>query len=248
MAPPVPIAAAMVGRTDAPPWDARTRCPDAPTRCLSTRRAATRRPCGVISRRQARVPRPRRPSSSLVALLVAARRLRDAAPAASFDPSGPCTTDGRRPARTRSSRRWSRRATRTRRPRPLDSGRNCTAESLGYPARSRHRRGPLRGRRRGTSAGTGGGARRLQAPGLTADAIAEFYASQRPRGEPDAGSPPSRRRRSPAARPSPRHDDGLATADRRRLAGGRARRRQRRHHQRPARPEDRGRDRRVRRA
>src|SRR5688572_5422476 len=77
----------MVGRADAPERDARTRCLGAPPgrgRCPQTRDTL------------GSMPRFLRLSALLVAALLAVACSATSG-AASFDPSGPCTTDGRGP-------------------------------------------------------------------------------------------------------------------------------------------------------
>jgi hypothetical protein len=98
-------------------------------------------------------------------------------PAASFDPSGPCIADGSAPGAYPDLEAMVPTTFEGTTPETLDSGRNCTAESLGT----------LRGagidevRFAGGTWGFGGTRAAalavFRAPGLTADAMADFYAA-----------------------------------------------------------------------
>jgi hypothetical protein len=109
----------------------------------------------------------------LVALLVAAC----ATPAAaSFDPSGPCTQDGSAPGAYPDLEAMVPASYEATPPRTLDSGRNCTAEALGAL-----RQAGIDEARFAGGTWSFGGARAaalvvFRAPGLTADAMADFYA------------------------------------------------------------------------
>ena len=114
--------------------------------------------------------RPLRPF--LIALLVVAC---GAPPAASFDPSGPCAQDGSAPGAYPELEAMVPARYENAPPETLDSGRNCTAESLGT----------LRGagidevRFAGGTWGFGGiraaALAVFSAPGLTAAEMADFY-------------------------------------------------------------------------
>ena len=109
-----------------------------------------------------------------VAMFVAAC---GASPAASFDPSGPCAQDGSAPGAYPELEALVPPVYEDTPPETLDSGRHCTAESLGT----------LRGagidevRFAGGTWGFGGiraaALAVFSAPGLTADAMADFYAA-----------------------------------------------------------------------
>ena len=136
-------------------------------------------------------------------------------PVASFDPASACTTDGRCPARTRTSRRCCRRRT-GHRAATVDSGRNCTAgRARDLPSRGR-RRGPVRrgdvGARRDERAHGrrvhGRGARRRQAMSTSTRTVPGRRAGRRSSSPTDttvAGTPRSASTSSAAtarARPS----------------------------------------------
>ena len=109
----------MVGRIRAPERDAGTRCQDAPP-------AANARDSGY----PVSVPR-----SSLIRFLALAAVLFvagcSAGPAASFDPTGPCSTDGRAVGAYPDLEALVPPGFRGAPPDSLDSGRNCTAGNLG---------------------------------------------------------------------------------------------------------------------
>ena len=99
-----------------------------------------------------------------------------AAPAASFDPTGPCTTDGAAPGGYPDLEARIPTAFEDRPPTTLDSGRNCTAENLGSLGTAGFEEIRFAG---GTWDFGGNRAAALvvfSAPGLTADDIADFYA------------------------------------------------------------------------
>lgn len=96
---------------------------------------------------------------------------------ASFDPTGPCTGDGAAPGAYPELEAKIPTTYEERAPDTLDSGRNCTAENLGSLAQSGFEEIRFAG---GTWDFGGNRAAVLvvfSAPGLTADAIAEFYAT-----------------------------------------------------------------------
>ena len=109
----------MVGRSRAPKRDGRTRCQGAPPGAVESDSGY---PVGV--------PRP-----SLVGLLALAAALAvaacTAAPAASFDPSGPCSSDGRAAGAYPDLEALVPTSFRGAPPERIDSGRNCTAANLG---------------------------------------------------------------------------------------------------------------------
>jgi len=111
----------MVGRADAPERDARTRCLGAPPgrgRCPRTRDTL------------GSMPRFLHLSALVVAVLVAVA-CSATGQAASFDPGGPCTTDGRAPGAYPELEALVPQKFLDAAPERLDSGRNCTAANLG---------------------------------------------------------------------------------------------------------------------
>ena len=155
----------MVGRTDAPlvghPYQVR--------RLTSPPPAAVD---GRLSYSVAMAPRP------IVTILFAAVLvLGGCAPAAavSFDPTGPCTADGAAPGAYPDLEALVPTSYEGRGPDRLDSGRNCTAENLGTLAGLGISELHFAG---GTWDFGGNRAAALvvfEAPGLTAEAIADFY-------------------------------------------------------------------------
>ena len=118
----------MVGRTDAPNPDARTRCRTAPPRAGA--------PPGARSHRRANgyasdVPRSAGRLGRLLLFVALGMVAACSGAASSFDPAGPCTSDGKAAgaypeleARLPSTYRGEA-------PTAIDSGRNCSAEALG---------------------------------------------------------------------------------------------------------------------
>ena len=110
----------------------------------------------------------------LVAILVGACAT---PPAAAFDPSGPCTRDGSAPGAYPELEAMVPAIYEDAPPETLDSGRNCTAESLG----TRREAGIDEVRFAGGTWGFGGirsaALAVFSAPGLTADEMADFYAA-----------------------------------------------------------------------
>jgi hypothetical protein len=149
------------------PWDAGTRCRQAPAR-------GHRYPSGVISSTAERWPRSLRLVGALMASVLLAAC--SGGPVTSFDPTGPCTSDGSAPgaypeleARIPTSYEGNG-------PGRLDSGRHCTRENLGSLATAGFSEVRYAG---GTWDFGGDRAAALvvfQADALTADAIADFYA------------------------------------------------------------------------
>jgi hypothetical protein len=96
--------------------------------------------------------------------------------AASFDPTGPCTSDGSAPGAYPDLEARIPRSYEGQGPTGLDSGRHCSSESLGSLARA----GFSEVRYAGGTWDFGGDAAAalvvFQAQGLTADSIADFYA------------------------------------------------------------------------
>ncbi len=149
-------------------WDARTRCLGAP----GSRRGY---PSGVTHRLHRRGPALS--AVVLAALAVCTLGACATAPTASFDPTGPCTTDGR------SARAYPELEARVptsyegRGPDQLDSGRHCTQASLGSLAAAGFTEVRFAG---GTWDFGGNRAAALvvfQATDLTADQVADFYAT-----------------------------------------------------------------------
>jgi hypothetical protein len=97
--------------------------------------------------------------------------------AVSFDPSGPCTADGSAPGAYPELEALVPSTYEGRGPTTLDSGRHCSAANLGALAAAGHEEIRFAG---GTWDFGGNRAAALvifEAPGLTADQIAEFYAA-----------------------------------------------------------------------
>jgi hypothetical protein len=117
------------------------------------------------------------PRPFVAVLFAAVLALGACAPAAavSFDPTGPCTTDGSAPGAYPDLEALVPTTYEGRGPDRLDSGRNCTAENLGALAGSGISELRFAG---GTWDFGGNRAAALvvfEAPGLTADAMADFY-------------------------------------------------------------------------
>ena len=156
----------MVGRTDAPlvghPYQVRRRTDRSPAA-----------PAGRPSYSVVMASRP------LIAVLLGAVFAVAAcvpSAAASFDPTGPCTVDGAAPGAYPDLEALIPTTFESRRPDRLDSGRNCTAENLGSLAGLGISEVRFAG---GTWDFGGNRAAALvvfEAPGLTADAVADFYA------------------------------------------------------------------------
>ncbi len=220
-------------------WDARTRCLGAPG-------GRRRYPSGVthrLHRRGAALS-----AVVLTALVVSTLGGCATTSTASFDPTGPCTTDGRLAGAYRELEARVPTSYEGRRPDQLDSGRHCTRGEPRVVGRSRLHRGAFRRWDMGFWRQPGRGARRF--PGDRPDRRPgrRLLRHQRSRGGPNT----HHRRVDPVSRgprrPSPRHDDRQSDTDRRRMAVGRCRDRERRHHERLAGPEDRRGRRGVRRA
>ena len=156
----------MVGRTDAPDPDARTRCRHAPP-CPAANPGCT----GYA----ARVPRPFARFVLLAALLAALAGCAGTT-APSFDPTGACTVDGSAPGAYPELEARLPTSYRDAGPGTLDSGRHCTPASLGSLADAGF------GEIRFAGATWSFGAERalalvvFSAPGLEAAQIADFYA------------------------------------------------------------------------
>ncbi len=121
------------------------------------------------------IPRPRSLLALAIAAVLAAGGCGAAAP--SFDPTGPCTTDGSAPGAYPDLEALVPTAYEGRAPDTLDSGRNCTPENLGTLAAAGIDEVRFAG---GTWDFGGDRAAALvvfQAPGLTAERLAEFYAA-----------------------------------------------------------------------
>ena len=138
-----------------------------------------RRAAGTVVPPRLPLPAMRRRSTRAM-LLSAAVALALAAcagePAASFDPTGPCIADGSTPGAYPELEARIPTTYEDRGPETLDSGRNCTAENLGSLAAAGFDEIRFAG---GTWDFGGNRAAALvvfTAPGLTADAIADFYA------------------------------------------------------------------------
>lgn len=133
-------------------------------------------------------PRGLRPRGLVVALLVAAAVAGCAsAPAARFDPTGPCSVDGRAPGAYPELEARIPTLLEGRAPAKLDSGRNCSPNNLATLANH----GVSEVRFAGGSWSDGGPAGRtlavFTAPGLDPAWIAEWYAATADRGRRTTG-------------------------------------------------------------
>ncbi len=150
----------------------------------------------------------------LVVVIAAVLVACGSAPPASFDPTGPCTADGRAPGAYPDLEALIPKAYRGDAPETLDSGRNCTASNLGALAS----RGISEVRFAGAT-WTFGAERALvlavfRAPGLTTDDMVAFYGQSADDRGPDPGrraigaddrrdDPGAGSTRRPASGPSP---------------------------------------------
>jgi hypothetical protein len=128
------------------------------------------------SRRPPNARHRRRSLALAVALTSVAVLAGCSAPATSFDPTGPCTTDGAAPGAYPELEARIPTSYEGQGPTRLDSGRHCSVESLGSLAAAGLREVRYAG---GTWDFGGDAAAALvvfQADGLTADLIADFYA------------------------------------------------------------------------
>ena len=119
-------------------------------------------------------PRP------LIAILAAASLLLAAcsdAPAASFDPTGPCTTDGSAPGAYPDLEALIPSTFRDEKPGTLDSGRHCSGPSLGSLASAGVSEIRFAGATWSFGAERAAVLAVFRASGLTADALADFYAN-----------------------------------------------------------------------
>jgi hypothetical protein len=133
------MTAAMVGRVGAPPRDGCTRCRKAPQcRCNAYRRI--RRIIEIVFPGSHRRLFAGALRAVVAVVLVAIAASACAGP--KFDPSGPCTGDGRAPGAYPELERLIPDRFDTAAPTVLDSGRNCAAASLGSLAS--HQVGELR--------------------------------------------------------------------------------------------------------
>ena len=112
---------------------------------------------------------------ALALVLLACTVAACAAPAPSFDPTGACTADGSAPGAYPDLEALIPSTYQERAPDTLDSGRNCSGENLGTLASA----GITEVRFAGGTWGFGGNRAAalvvFQAPGLTSDAVADFY-------------------------------------------------------------------------
>ena len=211
-----------VGRRTHRQWEARTRCPDATTECISFSASRIRSPARFRSRKRV-TTLAREPSSSrsLPPAVVPAAR------AEGRSPEWPCVGDGSAPGAYPNSRRGAA-VLRTRRQRPR-FGRHARRRVLA-PCRMRIDRGWLCRRQLGSA----GRARRspVQRPGHEGRRCRLYEAAQATANVPwDAES--GRRRRSAghriATRRAPASDRGVWPAPTPTSSS--------RHHERPSRPE-----------
>lgn len=122
---------------------------------------------------------PPRPLALLLLVLAAAGALAactDAA-SASFDPTGPCTTDGSAPGAYPELEARVPASYEGRAPDTLDSGRHCTVDNLGTLAQAGITEVRFAGGTWGFGAERAAALVVFTAPGLTADQIADFYTS-----------------------------------------------------------------------
>ena len=133
------MTAAMVGRVGAPLRDGRTRCPKAP-QCGCNAYRRIRRIIEIVfpgSHRRLLAGALRAVVAVVFVAIVAS-----ACAGARFDPSGPCTADGRAPGAYPELERLIPDQFDTAAATVLDSGRNCSASALG--SLSSHQVGELR--------------------------------------------------------------------------------------------------------
>lgn len=153
------------------PWDARTRCPDAPD---PHRRYAS----SVIHPTHRRRPAsPRAPYPGVIALAILLIACTGGGTAASFDVAAGCPTEGRAPGAYPELEARIPKTYEGRGPDQLDSGRHCDRGSLGSLAAAGFDEVRFAG---GTWDLGGYRAAALvvfEAPGLTAERVAEFYAT-----------------------------------------------------------------------
>lgn len=120
------------------------------------------------------------PTRSLAAFLVAVGLLLAAcadAPAVSFDPTGPCTTDGSLPGAYPELEALIPTTLRDEKPGTLDSGRHCSGPALGSLASAGVSEIRFAGATWSFGAERAAVLAVFQASGLTADALADFYAN-----------------------------------------------------------------------
>jgi hypothetical protein len=98
-----------------------------------------------------------------------------ATPAPSFDPSGPCTTDGQRPGAYPDLEARIPTTFLDQKPVTVDSGRHCTTGALGTLAEAGIEEIRFAGGTWSFGAERSAALAVFTAPGLTADAMAEFY-------------------------------------------------------------------------
>lgn len=165
----------MVGRSGAPSWDARTRCPDAPVESDTYPCLVSRRPSVARRRSRAVVRFALAGALFAVALATLIAGCSDG-PAVSFDPTSPCSVDGSAPGAYPDLEARIPTMYEGRGPDMLDSGRHCSAENLGFLAEA----GITEVRFAGGTWDLGGyraaALIAFEAPGLEASQIAIFYA------------------------------------------------------------------------
>ncbi|MBA3235734.1 MAG: hypothetical protein H0T59_07075 [Chloroflexi bacterium] len=118
---------------------------------------------------------PRAPRFSAITLVLAVLLAGCSGPAASFDPSGPCTTDGRAPGAYPEIEALVPRRYREEAPATLDSGRNCSAANLGPLASAGISEVRFAGATWSFGAERAVVLAIFQGNRLTADALANFY-------------------------------------------------------------------------
>ena len=146
-------------------WDARTRCRGAPPRPFAAL-------SGVLSYALA-VSSPTR--AVLLLALALATGACAAAPPTSFDPSAPCTQDGSAPGAYPDLESMVPTTFEDGPPQTLDSGRKCTTDGLGSLAAAGFDEVRFAGGTWGFGGIRAAALAVFSAPGLTADAMADFY-------------------------------------------------------------------------
>ena len=130
---------------------------------------------------------------SLVAVLAAVMFLSAACaptPAVSFDPTGACTSDGSAPGAYPDLEALVPATYRDERPGTLDSGRHCSGPALGTLASAGIAEIRFAGATWSFGAERAAVLAVFEAPGLTADALADLLCRERTDGEPDPGPEP----------------------------------------------------------
>ena len=165
----------MVGRTDAPLGYPRTRCPRAPEGDRRGPEASSGGP-GYPLRVIPGSIRRAAPMTLVLALVMLISACSSAAPS-SFDPTGPCTGDGRVPGAYPDLESLVPTIYEGVGPGTLDSGRSCSAENLGPLAADGIEELRFAGGTWSFGAERSAALAVFTAPGLTADMLIELYES-----------------------------------------------------------------------